>query len=107
MRFLMQAASPVTRSEEEEVLGVAGVAGNGQRELMDALSGEVLVGAADRVIIGDKQVGRSGRRHLLAAPVLGLEQGLAPRRLVAAPQTVARRIGCTAYRRSILACTSA
>lgn len=43
-----------------EVLGVAGIAGNGQRELMDALSGEVLVDAADRVIIGDKQVGRSG-----------------------------------------------
>ena len=43
-----------------EVLGVAGIAGNGQRELMDALSGEVPVDAEDRVIIDDKQVGRSG-----------------------------------------------
>ena len=43
-----------------EVLGVAGIAGNGQRELMEALSGEVPVDDANSVIIGDHQVGRSG-----------------------------------------------
>ena len=43
-----------------EVLGIAGIAGNGQRELMEALSGEVPVDAADCVIIGERLVGRSG-----------------------------------------------
>ena len=43
-----------------EVLGVAGIAGNGQRELMDALSGEVPVDAEECVIIDDHKVGRSG-----------------------------------------------
>ena len=49
-----------------EVLGVAGIAGNGQRELMEAISGEVPVEDANCVIIGDHHVGRfgpTGRRN--------------------------------------------
>ena len=34
-----------------EVLGVAGIAGNGQNELMDALSGEILAGRPGNVVI--------------------------------------------------------
>src|SRR5881394_3878089 len=41
-----------------EILGVAGVAGNGQDELFAALSGEVLVGAADSIRIDNRDVGR-------------------------------------------------
>jgi simple sugar transport system ATP-binding protein len=43
-----------------EILGVAGIAGNGQRELMGALIGEVLAEQADTVIIDGEPVGRSG-----------------------------------------------
>ncbi len=43
-----------------EVLGIAGIAGNGQQELMDVLSGEVLVDDPQSIIIGDKPVGVSG-----------------------------------------------
>jgi len=43
-----------------EVLGIAGIAGNGQRELMEVLSGEVLVASSDLVQIGSTDVGRSG-----------------------------------------------
>lgn len=43
-----------------EVLGIAGIAGNGQRELMDLLSGEVLVDEQESIVIGDSHVGRSG-----------------------------------------------
>jgi simple sugar transport system ATP-binding protein len=43
-----------------EILGVAGIAGNGQRELMAALIGEVLSDPADAIIIDGVPVGRSG-----------------------------------------------
>jgi simple sugar transport system ATP-binding protein len=43
-----------------EVLGIAGIAGNGQQELMDVLSGEALVGDPESIIIDDKPVGTSG-----------------------------------------------
>ena len=43
-----------------EVLGIAGIAGNGQRELMDVLSGEVLVKVRNSIQIGDSTVGLSG-----------------------------------------------
>lgn len=43
-----------------EILGIAGIAGNGQTELMDILSGEELVDRRESVVIGDKQVGLSG-----------------------------------------------
>jgi simple sugar transport system ATP-binding protein len=43
-----------------EVLGIAGIAGNGQRELMDVLTGEVLVDQADSIIIDGVPAGRSG-----------------------------------------------
>jgi simple sugar transport system ATP-binding protein len=43
-----------------EILGVAGIAGNGQRELMDVLTGEVLVDQADSIIIDGVPAGRSG-----------------------------------------------
>ena len=55
-----------------EILGVAGVAGNGQNELMEALSGEVL--APDgAILLEDKPIGRLGpterrARGLCAVP---------------------------------------
>ncbi|PPQ28727.1 ABC transporter ATP-binding protein [Rhodopila globiformis] len=50
-----------------EILGIAGIAGNGQGELMDALSGEILAGRPDSVRIDGVAVGRMGpqdRRRL-------------------------------------------
>ncbi len=67
-----------------EVLGIAGVAGNGQGEFFEALSGEVLQDKADMVRIGGTPVGRmdiSARRRLGAAfvPEERLGHGAAPR----------------------------
>ncbi|WP_448190068.1 ABC transporter ATP-binding protein [Azospirillum sp. sgz301742] len=45
-----------------EILGIAGVAGNGQAELMAALSGETLVGDEDAVRIEGRPVGNLGPR---------------------------------------------
>ena len=53
-----------------EVVGIAGVAGNGQAELFDAISGEKLLPSADMVLIDGHPVGRLGvneRRRLGAA----------------------------------------
>ncbi len=50
-----------------EIFGIAGVAGNGQNELFQALSGERLVAGADMVQLDDRRVGRigaGGRRGL-------------------------------------------
>ncbi len=46
-----------------EILGVAGIAGNGQTELMDALSGEVLAGAPETIRLDGVAVGRMGPRE--------------------------------------------
>ena len=43
-----------------EIFGIAGVAGNGQNELFQALSGERLVAGADMVQLDDRRVGRIG-----------------------------------------------
>jgi ABC-type uncharacterized transport system ATPase subunit len=43
-----------------EILGVAGIAGNGQRELMAALIGEVLSQPADSIVIDQRPVGNAG-----------------------------------------------
>lgn len=53
-----------------EVLGIAGIAGNGQSELFDAISGEVLTAKADTIQIRDKNVGHfsiNDRRKLGAS----------------------------------------
>ena len=50
-----------------EVLGLAGIAGNGQAELMDALSGEVLAGHPETVLMDGTPAGHLGpqaRRRL-------------------------------------------
>jgi simple sugar transport system ATP-binding protein len=50
-----------------EILGIAGIAGNGQNELMDALSGEVLAGHPENVRIDGVPAGHMGpaeRRRL-------------------------------------------
>jgi ABC-type uncharacterized transport system ATPase subunit len=50
-----------------EILGIAGIAGNGQSELMDALSGEILAGRPESVRIDGVPVGHIGpqeRRRL-------------------------------------------
>lgn len=66
-----------------EVIGVAGVAGNGQGEFFEAVSGEVLQDAADVVTIRGTGAGRdgiSGRRRMGAAfvPEERLGHGAAP-----------------------------
>jgi ABC-type uncharacterized transport system ATPase subunit len=43
-----------------EILGIAGIAGNGQSELMDALSGEVLAGKPESVMIEGVAAGHMG-----------------------------------------------
>jgi general nucleoside transport system ATP-binding protein len=43
-----------------EILGIAGVAGNGQDELFAALSGEVSAARSDIIVIDDVAVGRQG-----------------------------------------------
>jgi ABC-type uncharacterized transport system ATPase subunit len=53
-----------------EILGIAGVAGNGQTELLDALSGELPAARDDAIRIDGRQAGRLGpsaRRRLGAA----------------------------------------
>jgi general nucleoside transport system ATP-binding protein len=53
-----------------EVVGIAGVAGNGQQEFFDALSGERLVPGASMIVIDGAPVGHRGvndRRRLSAA----------------------------------------
>ena len=43
-----------------EILGIAGIAGNGQSELMDALSGEVLAGKPENILIDGTAAGHMG-----------------------------------------------
>jgi ABC-type uncharacterized transport system ATPase subunit len=43
-----------------EILGIAGIAGNGQSELMDALSGEVYAGKPESVLIDGVSAGHMG-----------------------------------------------
>jgi len=43
-----------------EILGIAGIAGNGQSELMDALSGEILAGKPDSILIDGAPAGHMG-----------------------------------------------
>jgi ABC-type uncharacterized transport system ATPase subunit len=43
-----------------EILGIAGIAGNGQSELMDALSGEILAGKPEKVMIDGVPAGHMG-----------------------------------------------
>ena len=43
------------------MLGVAGIAGNGQRELMEVPTGEVLVDRAEAITIDDTPIGRLAR----------------------------------------------
>ncbi len=53
-----------------EVVGIAGIAGNGQGELFAAISGERLSADAGQIVMGDRAVGRLGidaRRKLGAA----------------------------------------
>jgi len=67
-----------------EIVGIAGVAGNGQDELFSALSGERLSDVGDAIIINGNPVGRLGvteRRRAGAAfvPEERLGHGTAPR----------------------------
>ena len=43
-----------------EILGIAGIAGNGQSELMDALSGEILAGHPENIVIDGVPAGLMG-----------------------------------------------
>jgi general nucleoside transport system ATP-binding protein len=46
-----------------EILGIGGIAGNGQSELMAALSGEMLAPQADAIVIEGRAAGRFGPRE--------------------------------------------
>jgi simple sugar transport system ATP-binding protein len=46
-----------------EILGIAGIAGNGQSELMDALSGEILAGSPENIMIDGFAAGHLGPRE--------------------------------------------
>ncbi len=46
-----------------EILGIAGIAGNGQIELMEILSGEILLDDPETVLIGSNAVGKSGPKE--------------------------------------------
>jgi ABC-type uncharacterized transport system ATPase subunit len=46
-----------------EILGIAGIAGNGQNELMDALSGEVPAGKPETILLNGTPVGHMGPRE--------------------------------------------
>ena len=46
-----------------EILGIAGIAGNGQNELMDALSGEILAGRPETILIDGVPAGHLGPRE--------------------------------------------
>jgi simple sugar transport system ATP-binding protein len=67
-----------------EILGIAGVAGNGQDELFAALSGERLAPAADRILLDGAAVGREDinarrRRGAAFVPEERLGHATAPR----------------------------
>jgi general nucleoside transport system ATP-binding protein len=50
-----------------EILGIAGIAGNGQKELMDALSGEIPAGRPETIVLDAEPIGHLGpqeRRRL-------------------------------------------
>ncbi|MDE8345134.1 MAG: ATP-binding cassette domain-containing protein, partial [Acidocella sp.] len=45
-----------------EILGIAGIAGNGQAELMDALSGEIPAGSPKNILLDGAEIGHAGPR---------------------------------------------
>jgi simple sugar transport system ATP-binding protein len=50
-----------------EILGIAGVAGNGQSELLTALSGERLASSPEAILLDGQPIGRHGAGHRRAA----------------------------------------
>jgi simple sugar transport system ATP-binding protein len=46
-----------------DILGIAGIAGNGQTELMDALSGEVPAGRPETIVLDTTPIGHLGPRE--------------------------------------------
>ena len=66
-----------------EIFGIAGVAGNGQTELMDALTGENAAADAATIVVDDKPVGRAGpyarrRERMAFVPEERLGHGAVP-----------------------------
>jgi simple sugar transport system ATP-binding protein len=66
-----------------EILGIAGVSGNGQKELLAALSGETMVGDAGSIVLCGQLVGTSGptqrrRAGLRFVPEERLGRGAVP-----------------------------
>lgn len=66
-----------------EIVGIAGVAGNGQGELLAALSGETISSKAEMIHLGEMPVGNCGaakrrRLGLAYAPEERLEKGAVP-----------------------------
>jgi simple sugar transport system ATP-binding protein len=66
------------RLEAGEILGIAGISGNGQNELLDALSGESLADHPAQVRLCGQEIGRQGvaaRRALGLATIVEERQG--------------------------------
>lgn len=66
-----------------EILGIAGVAGNGQSELLAALSGETVLNESDKILFPDTDLSKQGPRHRRSAgmafvPEDRLGQGAVP-----------------------------
>jgi simple sugar transport system ATP-binding protein len=84
-----------------EIVGIAGISGNGQRELLDALSGESLATHADTIELCGQPVGRIGaarRRALGLATVVEerLGRGAVPM------MSLARNALLTAHRQALV-----
>jgi simple sugar transport system ATP-binding protein len=84
-----------------EIFGIAGVAGNGQKELLAALNGELIAPAPGAISLGGTPVGRMGpaeRRRLGLAfvPEERLGRGTVPE------MSLARNALLTAYQRGLL-----
>jgi len=104
-----------------EILGIAGVAGNGQAELLTALSGEHLAARDETILLGERPIGRLGagpRRSLgiacvpeernghAAVPDFTLAENVvltARHRLPLAPSGLVRREPVEAFAEAVIA----
>jgi ABC-type uncharacterized transport system ATPase subunit len=95
-----------------EIVGIAGVAGNGQDELMQVIAGEILLASDDSVLLHNKKVGQKGagerrRRGLCCVPEERLGHAAVPSLslvenafLTAHHRKALRPGGLVSYRRS-------
>jgi simple sugar transport system ATP-binding protein len=83
-----------------EIVGIAGVSGNGQRELMAALSGEDMRASPDHITLDGLALGQQGprarrARGLHSVPEERLGRGAVPEHSLALNQLLTRELGVT------------